>query len=439
MGAKIQNKNISEVYQSVFFSLMLDKRSKSNNGSIPVAVRVTYQRQRLYLRTGLSLQESEFDRMMVSSKGSFYELRQEQLKFFGKVVATAKVFIDNGSFSLSSLKNKLKDRSSSTINELIENKIGELKERGSAKTAKLYSDSLKKFESIYGGDVPFSKMTSDMMMDFKKKMEHQKLSQTTISIYLRCFRSICNLAIYKGLMNPERYPFRRKGFETDKVKIPHGSKRKDWYLNVDDILKLWSYNDDPSHRDTSYGKVVCEALNLWMFSYLGNGMNLSDMARLTFSDHYFKTNGKELSFKRKKTESTLSNELVIYVPVIPALKKILDDYGEKPANGKLVFPFILNGSKNEERNYKTISQWNKNIRDRLKKVCVAVGIEDHVTMTWARHSYQTNLAHKKVPESYIDQAVGHADSSVTDGYIGLYSTEDRFRYNSLLLEPDKEA
>jgi hypothetical protein len=70
----------------------------------------------------------------------------------------------------------------------------------------------------------------------------------------------------------------------------------------------------------------------------------------------------------------------------------------------------------------------------MTRVCQLIGIDEAPSMTYARHSYQTNLAHQKVPGTYIDQQVGHTDRSVTDSYIGLYSPADRFTYNSLLLK-----
>lgn len=114
-------------------------------------------------------------------------------------------------------------------------------------------------------------------------------------------------------------------------------------------------------------------------------------------------------------------------------------YAAPPTKGGKVFPFILAGETNVERVISIVKQWNKNIKTRLCKACAELDMDVSISMTWARHSFQTNLAHKKVPESYISQAMGHSTESITAGYTGMYSTEDRFRYNLLLLEPDKEA
>lgn len=68
-----------------------------------------------------------------------------------------------------------------------------------------------------------------------------------------------------------------------------------------------------------------------------------------------------------------------------------------------------------------------------------MGIDETLSMTSARHSYQTNLAHLKAPGTYIDQQVGHSNRSIADTYIGLYSTEDRFMYNYLLINREVKS
>lgn len=435
--AKIQNIRFNnEIYRSFFFAIVLDTRKGGD--VMPVAIRVTHDYKKTYIRTGLKLTKEQFEKMQKSTVGKFFEYKKSQIEILNKVMEVAKPLIDSGTFSFESLKLKFEGVSSTTINELYRLRIAELRENGQVKTSIHYGNALSKFESYYGSDVDCSKVSPELIVDFKKRMETEMLTSSTISMYLRNLRAVCNYAIYKGVMTEAQYPFRRKSFEANKVKIPKGNKRKDSFLKVTDILRLWSYNR-PENKETAKGRIVCEALNIWMFSYLANGMNLTDIARLRYDSHYFKTEGREFRFSRKKTEDTLSNPIVIYVPVIPTLKQILDEYAAPPKEGRRVFPQILLDEKDPVNEIKLIAQYGKLTNQRLKQVCKAVEISENVTMTWARHSYQTNLAHKKVPESYIDQAVGHADETVTDSYIGLYSTEDRFRYNSLLLDPDREA
>jgi integrase len=146
-----------------------------------------------------------------------------------------------------------------------------------------------------------------------------------------------------------------------------------------------------------------------------------------------------LKFVRAKTADTSSEVIEIIVPILAPVQKILSIYGSEPKRGERVFPHILQGSKNPDRIKKRVKDWNSNLGDRLKKACAVVGLTKPVSMTYARHSFATNLTRKNVPERYISQAMGHANKNITGGYIGLFSPEDRRRYNVLLLDPVNKA
>ena len=438
MSAKIDKKTIpTQVYQSVFFSLVLDPRPGGEE--LPVAVRVAYEGKKTFFRTGLKLTSENFEKILRSTKGSNLEIKNEQMAFFNKVVRIAKDLVNDDAFSFQNLKQKLRSRCEYSLNSVFEENIARLREAGKFSTASNYEAAYKKMlEMLKVKVVELSDLSPELIATLKKRMEDDGMSGTTVGIYLRSIRIHCNIALSRGLIKISQYPFKRTPQDTNKVSIPKGSKRKDCFLRVEEILKMMTY-DTPERRNDSVIGLRVEAMHLWVFSYLANGLNLADMAQLTYNNHYFRSHEREFMFIRQKTADTTSEEIPIYIPIIPELQRILDLYAAPPKKGGKVFPFILAGVTDVERTISIVKQWNKNIKTRLRKVCAELGMDVSVSMTWARHSFQTNLAHKKVPESYIDQAVGHTDVSITDGYIGMYSTEDRFRYNSLLLEPDKEA
>ena len=428
--------------RNVFFSLTYDCRRRSKNEAeariqkFPLAVLVCASGRNFWFRTGAFVTESDYEKILkASNKGVFYEVRQSEIGKFNNIVAVAKSLLDNDAFTLEVLKSTLKGKNDGSFSALFMQNIRRLQSENRVGTAENYFCVYKKFSQYFGESVPFSKISPQLAIDFKDRMDKDGLSTTTINIYLRTLRIHCNIALDEGMIKHSQYPFGKK---QSNVKIPPAAKRKDSFLSVPEVLKLMEY-DTEEHRKGQYGALVCEALNLWLFSYLGNGLNLADMADLKYSNHFFKTHGKELEFVRKKTQRTSAEIVLIYIPVIEPLRKIIERYGAQPQKNMNVFPQILGGETDPLRVKQLVAQFNSNIQDRLKKVCKEQGIYAPVSMTWARHSFNTNLAHKKVPESYISQAMGHSTESITAGYTGMYSTEDRFRYNSLLLEHDKEA
>ena len=193
------------------------------------------------------------------------------------------------------------------------------------------------------------------------------------------------------------------------------------FLGLEDMRKLYEYRG----KDERY-------VLMFLFSYLCNGANLVDVLNLRFDEHYYRSGKKELSFVRRKTQNTSDRTLRIYVPVTDWLSDIMERLGVKERKGGMLFGY-LDGCPSNEREIKLVSYANKNIKKHLQKVCVEIGISGDVTMTWARHSYKTNLIRQNVPDWYCEQMMGHSDNSVGAHYVGMFTAEDRMRYNSMLL------
>lgn len=96
-----------------------------------------------------------------------------------------------------------------------------------------------------------------------------------------------------------------------------------------------------------------------------------------------------------------------------------------------VFPFLPKDvSPNDEK--RMVTNFTKHINKHIKIIAKELGLPD-ISTYWCRHSYVTVLMKARVPESYISEAVGHSTKTVTQGYFGRYTREERLKYNSLLL------
>ena len=79
-------------------------------------------------------------------------------------------------------------------------------------------------------------------------------------------------------------------------------------------------------------------------------MNMADVARLTYNTHYTQSKEKSLLFNRTKTKDRTDDDSEVIVPVIPALKKIIDEIAEPYEKDVRLFPFILKEAKTEAIN-----------------------------------------------------------------------------------------
>jgi integrase len=89
-------------------------------------------------------------------------------------------------------------------------------------------------------------------------------SNTTVGIYLRCMRTLYNKAIRSGYVNQESYPFGNS--KHGKFQIPSSQNVKK-ALSLKDIEKIFKYH--PRSERESFNR------DLWIFSYLTNGANIS--------------------------------------------------------------------------------------------------------------------------------------------------------------------
>jgi len=411
--------------EHVTLSLTLDTRKREEK--LPVAVRINANRQTIYHRTGLRCTLEKWEEIRISAKrGEKFEQKKDQLKIYEKVRDQVKELLKSNAFTFDNLKSKLTGKNGGTFSQTWID-IANSKKVG---TREAYLIAYNSFEKYVGKNIPFARIGIALIDKWETGMRKDGLSNTTIGMYFRACRVMIKECIRTNKLKPNQYPF---GKESGLIKIKKGRSRKEEFVDIPTIKKLMTFVA-PETWLRSYSGVVYEAIAMWMFSYLGNGLNLADMAILRYERHYFESGGTELKFIRQKTIDTTDEDIEVIIPVIPELKRILDKYGSVPEMGGYVFPQILNGQTDPDSIKKAVAQWNSNIRDRVQVACGILGISKNVSMTWARHSFATNLTNAGVTERYISQAMGHTTKSVTQGYIGLFPPEKRMEFNKKLLD-----
>lgn len=260
-------------------------------------------------------------------------------------------------------------------------------------------------------------------------------SKATIGIYLRACRVVIKECISRGYILQANYPFSDR--DADKVSIPKGKSRRQECLSIEQMTELYQIftkKDYPESWGKEYNRGMHISLGLFLFQYLGNGMNMADAARITYNTHYIQNERKSLLFNRTKTKDRTDDESEVIVPVIPALKRIIDEIAAPFEKDERLFPNILKGATTERDCRVRVAQENQNIRKRMAKLAKHLGWEVSPSPTWCRHSFATNLAHQGVPMQYISDAMGHrTGKSVTMSYINMYPHEKQIEYNSLLL------
>ncbi|AWV98501.1 tyrosine-type recombinase/integrase [Arcticibacterium luteifluviistationis] len=229
-------------------------------------------------------------------------------------------------------------------------------------------------------------------------------SVTTIGIYLRHLRAIINEAISEGLTSD--YPFGKK-----KYTIPSGRSVKKAITKAE-VLKIIAYEDYSSEYEQ-------RSKDVWVFIYLSNGLNLSDVLRLKWSDFDKKQN--TFTFIREKTKRTNKhNQKDIHVVLGDIQKEIIKRWSCKET--EYVFPFIKpDMDAKAQRN--TIKNFNGVCNNWMDKIAKKLEIDSLLGTYVARHTFSTILLQNEAPIALISKSLGHSSLATTEAYLGSFEDE----------------
>lgn len=411
--------------------IFLDTRRAKSDGTYPVKLRLTFERDRVYYPTGHNLSQEDFDRAMGDRPRAEHKERAIQFRAMearaNEIIEGMSVFTFQG---FDKLYKTTKKQNQGCAFGMLESYIESLRAEGRAKTANSYLCTLNSFKAFHGRQtLPFSEITVGYLQGYEqwmlqpkpvskgKKTTMKANSATTVGIYLRSLRTVYNQAIAEKLVSIDAYPFGKRGY-----KIPAGQNIKK-AITLEEIKLLFQFT--PRTERESYFR------DLWLFSYLCNGANMKDLARLKYGN----IDGDTVTFVRSKTErSSKQNLKPIVCHYDPKARAIVERWGNKPAKpDSYVFPVLQPGD-NADRELSLVQEMVKQVNKYIDRIAKAVGITQHVTTYTARHSFATVLKRSSAPISYISEALGHKDLKTTENYLGSFDSGTRKQYAASLTD-----
>jgi integrase len=272
--------------------------------------------------------------------------------------------------------------------------------------------SIKKFR----GNVRFSDITVSFLTQYEQFMLSKNISKSTVGIYLRPLRCIFNEAIAAEIIEEKRcYPFGKR-----KYQIPT-SKNVKKALDTSDLSKIFYYQTDNESQQKSK--------DFWLFSYLGNGMNIKDIALLKFGNIH----GEYLVFERSKTERTMrSDPKPISIFLTDDMLAIINRWGNKDKHvNSYIFPILVPGL-NSLRVYELVQGFIHFMNENMAIVKSNLNIDKKVTTYVARHTFSTVLKRSGVSTEYIQEALGHTDIKTTENYLDSFGKDMKKEFASKL-------
>ncbi len=408
------------------------------DGSHPFMVRISKDRQRKYIMTGLSIHPQYWNRETNDFRKSVPTAKQKEMR------AAFKKWEEKYSQVAEELANADEQHEAKTVAATVaterSNKrkfkllayfdelISQFDQTGNVGNRKVYRDIRNNLQRFVGDgqDVAFDAVTVRFCNEWERKMRAEGLTEITLSVKFRTLRAVLNKAIANGYAKPASYPFARNTAETNKFQIgKFDVKTTKRAISKVDIRKIETFQPQryegpyASLRDTSDRQLL--AKDLFLFSYYSGGINFVDMAVLTWGNVVTDLHGHQrLTYTRQKTGGKFA------VRLMPTALAILEHYrpAGKPLPTAYIFPILNNAlHKTAMQKHNRCSKIMGQVNADLKTIGESVGIDMPLTTYVARHSFATSLRMAGQDVAVISQAMGHADEATTRIYLQELGTE----------------
>ncbi|MBL7851681.1 MAG: site-specific integrase [Cyclobacteriaceae bacterium] len=310
--------------------------------------------------------------------------------------------------------------------------IEKLQRKGQAGTARTYSSAYSALKAFLNGrDIDPADLTVKKLHDFDDWLrkahvlnsEGQKIrisgkNDTSVSVYMRCLRSIYNELAASDDHLRTIYPFSRNIREKGKYKVPTGSGgQKGQTLSMEEMVAFIKGTVD---GDMTPANPMYRARQLFLFSFFAGGMNFKDIALLRNRN----VDEKAIQFVRQKTIRTAGEGRMIRIPLVKQTKEILLEQGNPSRrDSEFVFQvFESNINYSEKKIDDMIRQWIKTTNKWLRRYCERNNLV-RVSTYAARHSF-ASLAKSFMSVASISEIFGHSRITTTQTYLGRFTDQE---------------
>jgi integrase/recombinase XerD len=404
----------------------LDTFRPRADGLFMIRLRIIYNRQPKYFSTKITSSIKDYKIITDYSKNPRGDLGRKRKKIQEKLEEAHSAIKSLDDFSWHEFKKKYQRKGTNfnSVWEAFEGHISDLKKRKRYGTADTYisaQNSLKQYHAhnkkiqlkrevairengrtvmiaknmlkesefwkVNSKVLHFKQIDVQWLNEYQKWMEENSRTKTTISIYVRCLRNLFNLGLKDGLREID-YPF---GAEKDEKYQPPEHNNTKRALSLEEIEKLYNFQSE--------NEAYIKYRDLFIFSYISHGINLTDVCRLSYND----IDNKYIELIRKKTASR-KKTFTIRILLTEEHKRIIDKYG----TGEHYIFDIINTGMDEQTKRQAIKQFTHNMNDNLKRIAKIIDIDDKISSMFARHSFASIARDAKIPESTISQCMGHS-------------------------------
>ena len=393
--------------QEIKIKPVLWRHKTAKNGEFEIRIRVTQYKEVGYYNTGFTSREDNWDELNecpLSSHPKFKAIIKKINSLVSEIDYEIKTMHRNGieMISLKELKDKVRKVELRVqpvkILQLFDIVIKEMEEQGRIGYAGVFYSGKIKLKKYLLVDKTFWAFTKTDFEAYENYLRTNVPSENTMSLYIRTFNRLWNIAIQRGYCPKEHHPskyFTFKPYRRIKTK-----KRAVSADVMQAIAKLEYEKDSRMYRSQQ----------LFLFSYYARGINFIDLAQLK---HRINIKGNEINYTRSKNKRKYQYQLHSKALAIIEWFK---SYSLQSDAG-YVFPLLMKIHDTPKKIDARIDSGLKDLNEDLKVMAKDLKLEKDLTSYVARHSFATNLRQKNVDLNIIQEAMGHETQLQTMTYL----------------------
>ncbi len=380
------------------------------NGEHPLMIRVCKDKKKIYKSLRISVLEKDWDFKKDVPKRSCPNRDLIQNLIDLKKIEYRNQILDlrcsGKEFSARTVMNKVdKPSTNKNVKDFFDSTISRLKLEKRLGNANAYKDTLSSMTRFAKRlDISFYDLDLPWLKQYETWMRSNDYSENTMGFHFRALRAIFNMAIEDNVVKKDSYPF-------EKFKVSRFSrvtrKRAIAKTDIGKIIQL-----DVSKMTNFFTPYLQLSKDLFLFSYLGCGINFMDIAHLRNQDLY----NNRIFYVRQKTGKHINFLLV------PLAIDIISKYKSKdPQPDDYIFPILdKNIHITSQQKYDRIKKVMQGVNKTLKKIGSEIGLNVPLTTYVARHTFATVLKRSGVNTSIISESLGHSSEKITQTYLDSF-------------------
>ena len=367
--------------RKIYYQPIYNRKKKLNaQGKALLQIEAYLEKRKMYFSTHIYLSPEQWDnKRKLICKHPHAEALNYQVKEFLIQLESKELSLwkEGKVISLERLKEEFSTKKDKSFLDFVIKDIEDSQSKESTKQNLLSTYTLlTKFKS----HIDFKELTPEFIFDFERFLFCCDLQTNTVAKHMKHFKTFVNLAIDKGYLSLNDYPFRRYRIKT--------LKPKHTFLLPDELEKLETLE--------LTGKKIAYKHSLEAFLFCCyTGLRYSDFTHLSDKNLIYIENRPWIIFTTIKTGAEVRLPLALLFEgkgwkLLRKHQKHLDEF----------FRIKTNSTVNKE----------------LIRIGKLAGIQKHFSFHSARHTNATLLIYKGVNITTVQKLLGHRNVSTTQIY-----------------------